>query len=515
MTAPDRLSSFFFRNTASRLFGCFVLLHLALWTLLPWLTSFNVPLDVIEGYAWGREWLIGTYKHPPMQSWWLEILAVLTGRAEWAHFLASQIAVAVAFWAVWRTGRRLSGDTKALLGVLLLEGVAYYNFTSPEFNPNVLQLPFWALAGWSFHRAVKENRWFDWALLGVWMAAGIYAKYIMLLFAGILFALLVFTAEGRKRWRSFGPYLALAACFLLLAPHLHWLITHDFLPFTYAQSRTSEATAWYQRLTFPLAFTGAVALALAPMIFLVFVLSGKRPTLVPKSLRPLPAFDRHFLHAVALGPFIVLLLLSALIGFRPRDMWGACLWNFIGLWSVTFIVNPLSLERLRFFAYAWGGVFLLGLAAIVVSNIFGIYATHAPLRVQFPGRALTESIVSEWQKDEPGTFPSYIIGDTWLAGNVAFYAPAASAHTRPRVFIMADPVISPWIDAKGLERNGGILLWCSNRCADAESAKSIPPYYLERFPDAQIQQPLTLSWQTQAVLPPVVAGWAILPPRRD
>jgi hypothetical protein len=337
----------------------------------------------------------------------------------------------------------------------------------------------------------------------------------MLLLAGVLFALLVFTAEGRRRWRSFGPYLALTVCLLLFAPHAHWLITHDFLPFTYAQSRTSEAAAWYQHLTFPLAFTGAVALALAPMIVLVFVLNGKRPALLPESFQPSSAFDRHFLHAIALGPVIVLLALSASIGFRPRDMWGACLWNFIGLWAVAFIIRPLSLERLRLFAYAWVAVFLLGLAALAFSNIFGVYVTHAPLRVQFPGRALTERMMSEWQKHEPGTLPSYIAGDTWLAGNVAFYAPAASAHARPHVFIMADPLISPWIDANDLERKGGILLWCSNRCADPESAKSIPSYYLERFPDAQIQQPLTLSWQTQAALPSVIAGWAIVPPRRD
>ena len=31
------------------------------------------------------------------------------------------------------------------MSVLLLEGIYFYNFTTPEFNVNVCQLPFWAL----------------------------------------------------------------------------------------------------------------------------------------------------------------------------------------------------------------------------------------------------------------------------------------------------------------------------------------------------------------------------------
>src|SRR5271168_2819822 len=76
--------------TPARLFWVFAATHLALWTIIPTLVSPNAPLDVIEGYAWGHEWLIGTHKHPPMQAWWLGALAILTGRAAWAHFLASQ-----------------------------------------------------------------------------------------------------------------------------------------------------------------------------------------------------------------------------------------------------------------------------------------------------------------------------------------------------------------------------------------------------------------------------------------
>ena len=53
------------------------------------LTSPNAPLDVIEGYAWGHEWPLGTYKHPPLQAWILQLCALATDRAWWAHFFSS------------------------------------------------------------------------------------------------------------------------------------------------------------------------------------------------------------------------------------------------------------------------------------------------------------------------------------------------------------------------------------------------------------------------------------------
>ena len=218
----------------ARLFWGFALLHFALWILVPWLTCPNAPVDVIEGYAWGHEWLIGTYKHPPLQAWVLESLAVLTGRAPWAHFMASQLAILVTFIAVWRLGCRTTDSGRALLGVLLLEGVAYYNFTTPEFNPNVLQLPFWALLAWSFHRAVKENRWFDWVLLGVWAAGGLYTKYTTLLFLGVLALVMLCHPEARRRLRGYGPYVTLGVSAVLFAPHILWFFAHAFQPLGYA-----------------------------------------------------------------------------------------------------------------------------------------------------------------------------------------------------------------------------------------------------------------------------------------
>ena len=48
----------------------------------------------------------------------------------------------------------------ALFSVLLLEAIYFYNFTSPEFNVNVCQLPFWVLTvyySWKIYS--KKNKY--------------------------------------------------------------------------------------------------------------------------------------------------------------------------------------------------------------------------------------------------------------------------------------------------------------------------------------------------------------------
>ncbi len=503
--AMPSLRSFINYLTANpaRLFWSFAVSHLVLWTVIPALVSPNAPLDVIEGYAWGREWLMGTYKHPPMQAWCLETLLFLTGRAPWAHFLASQIAVMAAFWAVWQMSRRIMAENVALIGALLLEGVVYYNFTSTEFNPNVLQLPFWALIGLFFHRAIKEDQLKDWLLLGLWSACGLYTKYstslLLLVFAGLL----VLHPEARRRLSGKGPYMAVLVTFLLFLPHIVWLFHNDFLPIDYISSRI-ERSAGSQHLAHPLQFLMSQILVILPMMILLPAVVTKK-TFSLSSSDDLEPFDHHFLNVMVFGPFLILLFIS-LIGVKVRDMWGTPLWGYMGLWVINRPHVAFSKKNLRRFTYAWLTVFAVTLFGYAGWAVYYPYLTHTVERIHFPGRALAMQIDDVWHREENAPL-LYVIGDTWPSGNVAYYAPE-----RPHVLIKGDYTISPWIKPEDIQRYGAVLTWCIENCAHHNYAEQMPDY-IRDFPQAKIQNPIILPRQTGAKVPPVTVGWAILPPQ--
>ena len=130
----------------NNIFFIFALSHLIVWTLVPSLTNKNLPLDTIEALAWGSNLDWGFNKHPPVSAFFSEIFFQIFGAQDWAYYLLSQIFGVTAFIVVFKFAEELFKDkTLSLVSVLLLEGIYFYNFTTPEFNVNVCQLPFWAL----------------------------------------------------------------------------------------------------------------------------------------------------------------------------------------------------------------------------------------------------------------------------------------------------------------------------------------------------------------------------------
>ena len=119
------------------------------WTALPALLYYNLPLDVIEAMTYGREWQLGYDKLPPLP-WFLgEIAFRLTGH-DASLYALSQAAVILAFIAVWVTARPLVGAAGALAALLIIDGMHYLNISAVKFNHNVIEMPLWALAGFAF-----------------------------------------------------------------------------------------------------------------------------------------------------------------------------------------------------------------------------------------------------------------------------------------------------------------------------------------------------------------------------
>src|SRR5215475_6094837 len=243
-------------------------LHLLIWTVVPLAVCRNLQLDLAEGLALGKEWQLGYWKHPPLP-WWMSDLAFrLVGDVHVVYVLGPLSAV-IAMWAVWRLGREVVAPTTALIAVLALEGTHYYNFSVPKFGHDHLIMFLWPLTAWMFYRALINGRHRDWMLAGLLLALCFWAKYTAFIFAATLGLFLLFDREARRAWVTPGPYLMALTFFIVLAPHLWWLVASDFQPFRYVEARAVAATRWYQYVTFPLQWTAGQALALAPTLALL------------------------------------------------------------------------------------------------------------------------------------------------------------------------------------------------------------------------------------------------------
>ena len=166
------------------------------------------------------------------------------GNQDWAYYLLSQIFILSSFIIIWVFSKDFfKSQTSRLISILLLEGIYFYNYTSPEFNVNVCQIPFWSLSVLFLWKGIKENKLSDWILFGIFAAFGVLSKY---LFIYLLIVMALFTLNFIIKNKVYlKSLISLFPFFLILLPHLIWLTENEFKTITYGLHRTGSGDQFY------------------------------------------------------------------------------------------------------------------------------------------------------------------------------------------------------------------------------------------------------------------------------
>jgi len=417
------------------------------WTLAPALSHTAPPLDVVEMYAWGREWVVATFKHPNLPGLVLEPLRLLAGQAGWTAYLVSQIFIALTFWAVFMLGRELMDAPRALAGALLLTGVYFFSWVTPEFNHNVAQMPLWALVMLTLWRGTMRGQLIDWLLLGVFAGLSLWAKYSSAVLLVVAAAWILWDAQARKRMLTPGPWLALIAFALVAAPQALWLIAHDFGPFAYAARRASGGE-WYA----PIEFLLTLALDHLPMLILLACAGwfGKPAPDAP----PQPEQRAvRFLLLLGFGPAVLTALGALISGASLRASWGAPMVVLSGLIVVALLSNKFSGTRLKRLAIG-AGVLIVVVSGLYYGHMrYGVVLTGKPLRGNWPQAEISRQLEGAWI--EATNAPLRIVaGDIWTAGLVGL-----NARNPPSVLINGDYARAPWVTPEEVQRHGALIVW--------------------------------------------------------
>ena len=497
MPAPRTLAlSSRIAASPGRALAAIMAVHAAVWTALPSLLYPNLPLDLIEALVYGREWQLGYDKLPPLPWWLVEIVYRLIGH-DFAYYLLAQVAVVAALAAVFAMARPLAGPLGALTAVLIVDGLHYLNYTAVKFNHDVIQLPFWALAGLAFHRALRGGDIRHWLLLGLAVGLSLWAKYFVVMLAIPLALFSVLDRDARRCWLTPGPYVAAAAALVVMAPHLVWLVQNDFLPFAYAEHRALPSRGPIDHVWHPLQFALGQLFFLVPSLLIAAPLFyPRRGTSEPPVASLADAYDRRIVTLLAFGPVATVLALSALSGRGTVAMWGYPLWLFTGVWLVLTARRALDGRRLARVTITWAIVFA-GLSVAFIGN----YAVlpnydHRYRAIFFPGSDLAREL-SQRYRAVTGQPIVYVIGSMWDGGNVAHYL-----ADHPRVLIDGKPERAPWIDLNDLRARGALVVWTGS------DPQLMPVAFRNIAADAALQPPLVLKDRRGDST--LQVGWAIL-----
>jgi hypothetical protein len=494
----------FIRHRPGAAFGAFLAVHFAVWTALPALLYANLPLDLIEALTYGREWVLGSDKLPPLPWWLVETLYRLFG-VDAAYYALAEVVVITAFVLVWATARALVGPLRAFIAILIVDGLHYTQYTAAKFNHDVVQLPFWALAGYAFHAALRRGRLGDWLLLGLAFGGAFWAKYLGVVLAVPYALFLLWDGKARRAWRSPGPWLAIALALVIASPHVIWLIENHFAPFAYVEARSAPAHGWFDHLLNPTLFALGQLFFILPTLCIAATFIWPRPNISAIAGHEWPpradAYDRRIVTLITFGPAATLLVMVVASGRGIVSMWGYPLWLVLGLWIVLFVPRPIETPRLKRIVASWSAFFVALALAFICDYTVLPPLDHRYRAAFFPGDELAAVLTRHFHDATGGMKLRYVIGSMWLGGNVAHYSP-----DQPHVLIDGLPRRAPWINLADLHAKGAVLLW------ETSDLRHLPAPFAAIAPNAQIGTPLTLPPRRFGTTVEHI-GWAILPPQ--
>lgn len=399
----------------------------ALWTAFLAIAYLNADLhpDVIEAWTIGRALDWGGAKHPPLMGWITHAWTLVFPVRDWSFHLLAMVNSALALWIIDLTSRRfVKGDKRAIV-LLLLMLLPVYQFQAQRFNANSVLFAVWPFAIYCFLRSF-ETRSAGWAAVaGLAGALAILGKYYSaFLIVGFIFAAIVHPARGAY-FKSAAPWISAAAGLLLLAPHIHWMLTSGTNPLGYALAAHGGLTmgrAFLAGLTFLLGL--AATLALPGLVWAVMI-----RTRAGDYLRGFRSLDPGLLLLllIAIGAIIAPPVASLILRSSLTAVWaapGLFAFVLVAVCAARFPVDRSETRRLA------AGALAVTLVAVLLAPAHAYYRNGHPFSEgrNYYSRA-TEEVMQRWR--QASSSPLKTVSGDKLAMAMAFYSADHPAFVIP------------------------------------------------------------------------------------
>jgi len=401
--------------------------------------------DMVEVIAWSRDLSHGYLKHPPLAAavvWaWFAVFPV----AEWSYYLLAMTMPALALWIVWHLSADYLDADKRVAGLALMMLVPFFNFHALKFNVNTVLIPLWAATTWWFLRSFTTRSKFYAALAGVAAAGSMLGKYwSVLLLAGLIVAALS-DRRCAAYFKSPAPWITIAVGLIVMAPHLGWLIEHDFAPFTYAMAVHGDK-AFAGTLVAALGYLGgSLGYIAVPVLIVLAVARPGRATLADMAWPADP--DRRLAAAAFWAPFLLPAFAAVASGTEITSLWSMSAWTLLPvllLSSPRIALRPVDTRHILLLAAALPLIALIISPAIAIKNRRDGAPTAA---MQAP--LLAKEVERLWREATPRPL-AFVGGDGDVLLGVAAYA-----SDKPRALMegLAEP-------REAHLRQAGMVLLC-------------------------------------------------------
>lgn len=194
------------------------------------LPQLGMSLFVDEAQYWGwslhPDW--GYYSKPPVIAWIIAVSSFFFGNGVFAIKLPAILLYAATAILIWMLGKRLYDARTGFRCAVAFSLMPFVSASSMSFTTDAPLLFFWTLGMWALLRAVDQDRWRDWLLLGACCGLGVMSKYTLLAFAPCMVLWFLLDPERRRQLANPRLYVAMLLSLLIVLPNILWNWAHDF-----------------------------------------------------------------------------------------------------------------------------------------------------------------------------------------------------------------------------------------------------------------------------------------------
>jgi hypothetical protein len=399
----------FYREKKIFFLLCFY--HITVWTLVPYISNKNLPLDTIEHLTWGKDFLWGYDKHPPLTYWILGIVYKIFGNKDFAFYLLSQIFIVLTLVVLWKISNFFLEKREKLISILILEGIVFFNFETPQFNVNICLLPIWAVTIYFFIKSIKDNKVYNWIFFGLFSGLGILTKYIFLyLLASLCLYILIIYLKKKK----YNFFYSLIVFIIVIFFHVEWILSSNFETLKYILFRTGLNEYNYSNHVLnPIIVISKQLIILIPFFILIYLLIYKYKNLNKKDI----SFKDNkniILFFSFVIPILLLIATSIITAAKIRSFWFIPFYTLAGIATVNLIKNKINFFNLKNF------YFFLIIILILTPLLYSLRSIIKDSRTGYDGKTLTSQVETEWKKISNDPI-SNIGFSAWYAGNLSYH----------------------------------------------------------------------------------------------
>ncbi|MBC7994467.1 MAG: glycosyltransferase family 39 protein, partial [Rhizobacter sp.] len=441
-------------------FWWFALAMAGLWVLVPALINPGQVGDHFEQFTWAHSMEWGYHKHPPLPTWLLAITLKWVAATPYATYGVAALMLAGTALFTWLLARELLGARLASLAIVLWGLHWSFSWKGQMLNHNSVMMCCIAAAAWLALQASRRQMGSIW-ILRWWLGLGLVGGLAMLTkyqsaipLVGVIIALWR-AGHLHERDKLLGLLMAVSVALAVFAPHVLWVVNHDFVTLKYASS-TVQQLDMLGRVRKLLSFSALqLRMLLWPLLCIGVLARWMRKT--PAAASVDGAANERERQAWLLGllgwPLVVLAVLCLAQGVRLQDHWGFQSMQFVSLW--------LAWQLRRFGPQAATRLLVLALVTHTLGLVTYSRSVWDPRTLAkrerpdqfYPAQTLAGAVMLSW-KQATSCPLRYVVGGTYEAGMVSVYS-----GQNPVVFETASLERSPWVDLADLTRAGAVYVY--------------------------------------------------------